>query len=118
EAWGDDVPDGKLTDFKRAVNADGDEVVAIGWWEFPSKAARDAANDKMMSDPRMKEYGADMPFDGKRLIFGGFHSIVDETGNGASGYADGYVVPVPTAKKEAYRALAAKAADVFKEYGA
>jgi uncharacterized protein YbaA (DUF1428 family) len=118
EAWGDDVPDGKVTDFKRAVNAESDEVVVIGWWEFPSKAARDAANEKMMSDPRMKEFGADLPFDGKRMIFGGFHSIVDETGDGTPGYSDGYIVPVPSGKKEAYRALAAKAANVFKEYGA
>jgi uncharacterized protein YbaA (DUF1428 family) len=117
EAWGDDVPDGKVTDFKRAVNAEDNEVVVIGWWEFPSKSARDAANQKMMTDPRMKQF-ADMPFDGKRMIHGGFQSIVDETGTGTTGYADGYVVPVPSGKKEAYRALAAKAADVFKEYGA
>jgi uncharacterized protein YbaA (DUF1428 family) len=118
EAWGDDVPDGKVTDFKRAVQADKDEVVVFGWWEFPSKAARDAVNDKLMKDPRMQQFGSNMPFDGKRMIFGGFQSIVDETGDGAPGYADGYIVPVPAGKKEAYRALAAKAADVFKEYGA
>jgi uncharacterized protein YbaA (DUF1428 family) len=118
EAWGDDVPDGKVTDFKRAVQAGNDEVVVFGWWEFPSKAARDAANDKMMKDPRMQQFGSSMPFDGKRMIFGGFQSIVDETGDGTPGYADGYIVPVPTGKKEAYRALAAKAATVFKEYGA
>jgi uncharacterized protein YbaA (DUF1428 family) len=118
EAWGDDVPDGKVTDFRRAVNAENNEVVVLGWWEFPSKAARDAANQKMMNDPRMKDFGTDMPFDGKRMIFGGFDSIVDETGTGTPGYADGYVVPVPNGKKEAYRELAAKAADVYKEYGA
>jgi len=118
EAWGDDITDGKVTDFKRAVNAENGEVVVIGWWEYPSKSARDAANEKMMKDPRMKQFGADMPFDGKRMIFGGFQSIVDETGTGTPGYADGYVVPVPSGKKEAYRAIAAKSADVFKEYGA
>ncbi len=118
EAWGDDVPDGKVTDFKRAVKAETGEDVVIGWWEFPSKAIRDAANQKMMSDPRMQEFGRDMPCDTKRMIFGGFHSIVDEAGDGSPGYADGYVVPVPSGKKEAYRELAAKAADVFKEYGA
>jgi uncharacterized protein YbaA (DUF1428 family) len=118
EAWGDDVPDGKVTDFKRAVQAGSDEVVVFGWWEFPSKAERDAVNEKLMSDPRMKEFGGDMPFDGKRMIFGGFESIVDETGTGTSGYADGYIVPVPADKKEAYRKLAAMAAGVFKEYGA
>jgi uncharacterized protein YbaA (DUF1428 family) len=118
EAWGDDVPDGKVTDFKRAVKAESNEVVVFGWWEFPSKAVRDAANQKMMSDPRMKDFGTNMPFDGKRMIYGGFDAIVDETGNGTPGYADGYVVPVPTGKKEAYRELAAKAAHVYKEYGA
>jgi uncharacterized protein YbaA (DUF1428 family) len=118
EAWGDDVPDGKVTDFKRAVKAENNEVVVIGWWEFPSKSARDAANEKLMTDPRMKDFGTEMPFDAKRMIHGGFQSIVDETGSGTPGYADGYVVPVPSGNKEAYRAAAAKAADVFKEYGA
>jgi len=118
ENWGDDVPDGKVTDFKGAVNAKADEAVVFSWFEYPDKAARDAANEKMMSDPRMKEMGETMPFDGQRMIMGGFDSIVDEKGPGTSGYADGYLVPVPTGNKEAYRTMAAKAADVFKEYGA
>lgn len=118
EAWGDDVPDGKVTDFKGAVNAKDDEIVVFGWWEFPSKQVRDAANEKMMSDPRMKEMGASMPFDGKRMIFGGFAPFVDETAGARGGYVDGYLVPVPSGNKDAYRAMAQKAADVFKEYGA
>jgi uncharacterized protein YbaA (DUF1428 family) len=118
EAWADDVPDGRVTDFKRAVAAETNEAVVIGWWEFPSKAARDQANERMMKDPRMEQFGAAMPCDTKRMIFGGFHSIVDETGRGTAGYADGYVVPVPSGNKEKYRALAAKAAAVFKEHGA
>jgi uncharacterized protein YbaA (DUF1428 family) len=77
ECWGDDVPDGKLTDFRRAVQAKEDEVVVFSWFEYPSKEARDAANQKMMSDPRMKEMGERMPFDGKRMIYGGFVPIVD-----------------------------------------
>ena len=77
EAWGDDVPDGKLTDFKGAVKAKPDEVVVFSWFEYPDKAARDAANEKMMSDPRMKQMGVNMPFDGKRMIYGGFAPIVD-----------------------------------------
>ena len=83
-----------------------------------SKAARDAANEKMRSDPRMEAMGASMPFDGKRMIIGGFTPIVEESAGGAMGYADGFVVPVPDGKKEAYREMAAKAAVVFKEYGA
>lgn len=77
ECWGDDVPDGKLTDFRGAVKAQEGEVVVFSWIEYPSKAVRDAANEKMMSDPRMKALG-EMPFDGKRMIFGGFAPILDE----------------------------------------
>jgi uncharacterized protein YbaA (DUF1428 family) len=118
EAWGDDVPDGKVTDFKGAVKAEEGETVVFSWFEYPSKAARDAANEKMRSDPRMQEIGAAMPFDGKRMIMGGFDTIVEEKGGSAMGYADGFVLPVPAGNKEAYRAMAAKAAAVFKEYGA
>src|SRR5215471_20399127 len=65
ETWGDDVPDGKVTDFKGAVKAKPDEIVVFSWMEFPSKNAHDAATQKLMSDPRMKEFGASMPFDGQ-----------------------------------------------------
>jgi uncharacterized protein YbaA (DUF1428 family) len=78
ECWTDDVPDGKLTDFRRAVQAKADEDVVFSWIEYPSKEVRDAANKKMMSDPRMKEWGGKMPFDGKRMIYGGFLPIFDE----------------------------------------
>lgn len=118
ESWGDDVPDGKLTDFKGAVQAKEGEVVVFSWFEYPSREARDAANEKMRSDPRMQEIGAAMPFDGQRMIFGGFIPIVEEKAGGTMGYTDGFVVPVPEGKKEAYREMAAKAAIVFQEYGA
>jgi uncharacterized protein YbaA (DUF1428 family) len=118
ECWGDDVPDGKVTDFKGAVKAKPDEVVVFSWMEFPSKDAHAAATQKIMSDPRMKEFGASMPFDGQRMIFGGFAPIVEEGAGGKMGYADGFLVPVPAANKDAYRAMAAKAAGIFKEYGA
>ena len=77
ECWGDDVPDGKLTDFRGAVKAKDDEVVVFSWIEYPSKEVRDAANQKIMTDPRMKAMGEQMPFDGKRMIFGGFAPILD-----------------------------------------
>ncbi len=73
--WGDDVPDGKTTDFKRAVAAKPDETVAFCWMVWPDKATRDAAYKKMMSDGAEMP---DMPFDGKRMIYGGFEPILME----------------------------------------
>lgn len=78
ECWADDVPDGKLTDFRMAVKAESDEEVVFSWIEYPSKEVRDAANATMMADPRMKAFGDSMPFDGKRMIFGGFLPLLDE----------------------------------------
>ena len=118
EAWGDDVPDGKVTDFKGAVQAKQDETVVFSWFEYPSREVRDAANEKIMSDPRMKEMGASMPFDGQRMIVSGFAPIVDEGAGGGMGYADGFVLPVPESNKQAYRDMALKAAAIFREHGA
>ena len=78
ECWASDIPYGKVTDFRMAVKAEENEEVVFSWIEYPSKEVRDAANQKMMSDPRMKEFGESMPFDGKRMIYGGFESIIDE----------------------------------------
>jgi uncharacterized protein YbaA (DUF1428 family) len=76
ECWGDDVKAGKVTDFRRAVNAEESEVVVFSWVEYPSKEVRDAANARLMSDERMKNMK--MPFDGSRMIFGGFTTLIDE----------------------------------------
>ena len=85
ECWGDDVRDGKVTDFRHAVRAEGDETVVFSWIEWPDKETRDAAFAKMtdwmnkpeQADPRMDPKKNPMPFDGKRLIFGGFAPIVE-----------------------------------------
>lgn len=76
ESWGDDVARGKTNDFWGAVQAKDGEVVVFSWIEYPSKDVRDAATKKMMDDPRMREIG-EMPFDGRRMIFGGFAPILD-----------------------------------------
>ena len=80
ECWGDDVPRGKQTDFYRAVGAGEDETVVFSWIEWPDKATRDAAMGKMeelmKTDPRMNQESNPMPFDGKRMIYGGFQPIV------------------------------------------
>ncbi|MBA4800283.1 MAG: DUF1428 domain-containing protein [Euryhalocaulis sp.] len=118
ECWGDDVPSGKLTDFSKAVKAEDGEVVVFSWFEYPDRETRDAANEKMMNDPRMQDMGETMPFDGKRMIFGGFAPILDEKSGGDMGYVDGMLVAVPTANRGAYQEMALKAAKVFQEYGA
>lgn len=76
ETWGDDVPAGKLTSFPLAVQAKEDETVVFSWITWPSKAVRDAAWAKVMEDPRMAPENNPMPFDGKRLIYGGFQTIL------------------------------------------
>src|SRR3546814_19022673 len=68
EAWGDDVPDGKVTAFKGAVKAEPGEVVVFGWFEYPSRAARAAANGNIRSDPRMHALGAELTFPGRPII--------------------------------------------------
>ena len=73
EGWGDDVPPGTVTDFARSVAATGDETVAFSWIEWPDKATRDAAFETLRDDPRMMD--TPMPFDGKRMIFGGFDPV-------------------------------------------
>lgn len=75
ECWGEDVPDGKVTDFKRAVALEDGETVAVGWITWPDKATRDTAWEVLMQDERMMKL--DMPFDGKRMIFAGFDVLID-----------------------------------------
>jgi uncharacterized protein YbaA (DUF1428 family) len=84
ECWGDDVPDGKTTDFRKAVKANDDESVVFSWIEWPDKKTRDEGMAKLTemmenpdkADPRMDPEKNPMPFDGKRMIFGGFEPVV------------------------------------------
>ncbi len=118
EAWESDVPDGKVTDFRKAVDATPEEKIVFSFFEYGSKADRDSANEKFKSDPDMERMAASpMPFDAKRMILGGFEAIVDEGSAGGS-YVDGFVVPVPERNREAYRQLAAKMAKAFRAHGA
>ena len=77
EAWGDDVPDGKVTDYSRAAHRQDGETVVFSWIEWPSREARVAAWDRIMADDRMKHDPNDQTFDGKRMIYGGFAPIVE-----------------------------------------
>lgn len=118
ETWGDDVPHGKLNDLHMAVAAKEDETVLFSWFEYPDKATRDAANQRMMDDPRMAEMSKDMPFDGSRMIYAGFTAINEAGAGGRFGYLDGVVAPVPSDRKDDYLAFCKVAADVFIENGA
>jgi uncharacterized protein YbaA (DUF1428 family) len=75
EAWEEDVPDGEHTDFRKAVKAGSDEKIVFSWIVWPDKATCDAAHERMMSDERFRNAPDPMPFDGKRMIFGGFAPI-------------------------------------------
>ncbi|MFD1610254.1 DUF1428 domain-containing protein [Sphingomonas tabacisoli] len=75
ECWEDDVPDGKVTDFRRSVALGEGEIVVFAWIEWPDKETRDAAFKELPKDPRSEQ--VPVPFDGKRMIFGGFTAVVD-----------------------------------------
>jgi len=77
ECWDDDVKEGKQTDFRRAVQAKDGEAVVFSWIEWPDKATRDTGMEKAMEDPRLKPDANPMPFDGMRLIYGGFQPVVE-----------------------------------------
>lgn len=77
ETWGDDVPRGKQTDFYRAVQCADDETMVFSWIVWPDKATRDSGMAKAMQDPRMQPGAEPAPFDGKRMIFGGFEVLLE-----------------------------------------
>lgn len=118
EAWDDNVPEGKVTDFRRAVKATPEEKIVFSWHEYASKSVAEEANRKIMSDPRMAEIGKDMPFDGQRMIYGGFEGILEKGSRGKTSYIDGSLLPTPTDSRQSYIAFAEKAADILIEHGA
>ena len=77
DCWGDDVPDGEVTSLPMAVKCREDETVVFGWMVWPSREVRDAAHEKVMADLPTSQDAAPMPFDGKRLIYGGFEMLVE-----------------------------------------
>jgi uncharacterized protein YbaA (DUF1428 family) len=122
ESWGDNVPRGHTTDFHGAVASTEDESVVFSWIEWPDKATRDAGMAKLMApdfkDPRMDPETNPMPFDGKRMIYGGFQPIVSHGRASDGDYVQGFLIPVPEGRQEDYRKMADEAWGMFKGYGA
>ncbi len=117
ECWEDDVMEGKVTDMRRAVQAMPGEAVVFSWMWWPDKAACDAATPRIMADERMKPDGA-MPFDGKRMVYGGFEVCADSGAAGRFGYADGVVASVPSGNRQGFADHSAHFAALFRELGA
>lgn len=120
ECWGEDLPHGTITDFYRAVAAQDDETVVFSWIEWPDKTTRDAMYEKMdeitRTDPRFSMEDDPPPFDGKRMIFGGFEPIVEAGAYRRGAYVQGFVLPAHD--REGYRKMAAEAWPIFADYGA
>jgi uncharacterized protein YbaA (DUF1428 family) len=114
ETIGLDIRPGKTTDFLQAVAAEDGEDIAFSWIEWPDKQTRDATHKAMESDAKMM--AMPMPFDGKRMIFGGFEELVRHGEDGP--YFQGFLIPVPENRKEDYRKLAEDAWDMFARHGA
>lgn len=122
ECWQDNVAKGHTTDFFGAVACKDDESVVFSWIEWPSKAERQAMSDRMdeimKSDERFSPEKNPMPFDGARMIYGGFEPLVEEGEPLISAYVQGFIVPVPAGNKEEYRKAALGMWDIMKDYGA
>lgn len=82
ECWGDDVPEGEVTSFRSAVNLEADETALFSWIEWPDKATRDAANARVMDDPRMQSMMQDDIMSGRRMIWGGFAVLFEARARG------------------------------------
>jgi len=117
ETWGVDVPHGKLTDLHRAVEATDDEAVVFSWIAWPDRASADAAWKKMEQDAAMAGL-PQMPFDGSRMIHGGFTPVYSEGESAAGGYYQGFALAVPETNREPYAAMADEGWRMFRQRGA
>lgn len=117
ETWGVDVPKGKITDFHRAVDARDDETVVFSWIVWPDKATADAAWQKMENDPAM-QHMPEMPFDGTRMIFGGFTPVFEQGAHTGADYCQGFRLAVPENNQPAYIAMAEKGWQLLSKHGA
>ena len=121
ECWQEDVAHGHTTDFFGAVDAKDDESVVFSWIEWPNKETRQRVMgqmEKLMEDDRFNPEKNPMPFDGKRMIYGGFEPIVNEGKATPGSYVQGFILAVPADKQDAYREMAQDAWGMFKGYGA
>jgi len=118
ECWGDDVPRGEVTDFYRAVDARPDESIVFGWLTWPSAEALTAGMEAAMADPRLSPDVMPLPFDGRRMIWGGFEPLVELGERRPQGYFDGYLIPVPATSRERLITFARTYDAIFMEYGA
>jgi len=108
ETWGVDVQRGKVNDLYGAVQARDDEAIVFSWIEWADKATADSAWQQMQSDPAMKAMSK-MPFDGSRMIFGGFEPVVTEGSDKGAGYFQGFALAVPEKNRQAYIDMAKEA---------
>lgn len=118
ECWQDDIPAGEVTDYRRAVQAKDDEAIIFSWIEYDSRAKRDQVMEKCMSDPRMHVFSKDMPFDGRRMILGGFEVLNDCGKANQTGYIDGLLAPVLGSSRQAYLDFVKNGASALLDYGA
>lgn len=117
ETWGADLPAGKVTDMRRAVAASADETVVFSWLAWPDRASADAGWQRMANDSAMAGL-PDMPFDGRRMIHGGFSRVLAHDRGGRPGWYQGFVLAVPTANRDAYVHLAEQMWPMFERHGA
>ena len=122
ECWQDNVEKGHTTDFFGAVDSREDESVVFSWIEWPDKAsckAMEARMEEIMkTDDRFNPEKNPMPFDGARMIYGGFEPLVEEGTITANPYVQGFIVPVPEGNKAEYRKAALAMWEIMKDYGA